>query len=298
LDLDAFPKSLKRLRLPAGCAVLRGMRLGIALSLILSAGCQLGQKGTVGLPTRHSIRSTQLLVLSDFKLPDKHPLIEDLIELRQQVAQTLDLPLQSETVVVYLFRDELTYYQYLQTAHPGLPSRRAYFIATPKELAVYTYWGNRIQEDLRHEYTHGLLHAGLQTVPLWLDEGLAEYFEVAGPTPGGVNPEYARKLSQAIENGWQPDMERLERLERVDQMHRPDYTESWAWVHFMLNSSPDTRQILLTYLHELRTNSHPEVLSKRLAREVPDLSARLLSYLATLNTFQHAAGAGSGAGAG
>ena len=32
--------------------------------------------------------------------------------------------------------------------------------------------------DLRHECTHALLHAVLPAVPLWLDEGLAKYFEV------------------------------------------------------------------------------------------------------------------------
>ena len=52
---------------------------------------------------------------------------------------------------------------------------------------VYTYWGNRIQQDLRHELTHAILHSVLKDVPLWLDEGLAEYFEVPHGWKG-VNP--------------------------------------------------------------------------------------------------------------
>ena len=47
-----------------------------------------------------------------------------------------------------------------------------------EDLLVYTYWGDRIQQDLRHELTHALLHSVLKDVPLWLDEGLAEYFEM------------------------------------------------------------------------------------------------------------------------
>lgn len=270
-----------------------GRRTGLALILfLLFGGCHLGQSNTVGLPTRHSVRADQLLLLSDIKLKPDHPLIQDLVVLRKQVSQALQLPLQTEPVIVYLFSNEVEYYQYLQTAHPGLPSRRAYFIATPQELAVYTYWGERIQEDLRHEYTHGLLHAALHSVPLWLDEGLAEYFEVAGPTPGQVNPEYAERLATAITNGWQPDMERLERLEKVEQMQRADYREAWAWVHFMLHSSPDTRQILLSYLQDLRADPDPEELSKRLARDVPQLNQRLLSYLSSLNTFRNGNGTG------
>ncbi|MDB5385831.1 MAG: hypothetical protein JWM11_1477 [Planctomycetaceae bacterium] len=262
----------------------------VAVLIVLICGCHLSGKKDLGLPGRHSLRADQLVVLSDFKLQENHPLIQDLVKLRSQVSRVLKLPLKTEDVTVYLFSDELAYHQYLQTAHPGLPSRRAYFIATEAELAVYTYWGDRIQEDLRHEYTHGLLHAGLKTVPLWLDEGLAEYFEVAGPRPGNIQPDYVHRLTLAIQNGWRPDLTRLEALDKIELMHRAEYRESWAWVHFMLHSSPETRQVLLQYVNELQTDRNPEPISTRLAREIPVCEARMLSYLAGLNTHSHVAG--------
>ena len=43
---------------------------------------------------------------------------------------------------------------------------------------VYAYRHDGSAVDLRHECTHALLHARLPMVPLWLDEGLAKYFEV------------------------------------------------------------------------------------------------------------------------
>jgi hypothetical protein len=43
---------------------------------------------------------------------------------------------------------------------------------------VFAYRGEDFETDLRHECTHALLNAALPVVPLWLDEGLAEYFEV------------------------------------------------------------------------------------------------------------------------
>ncbi|MGH7127799.1 MAG: hypothetical protein ACREJB_13745 [Planctomycetaceae bacterium] len=250
----------------------------------LLAGCRSPREQIVARPTRHSIRSEQMLVLTDFKLAKSHPLVQDLIELRAQVAETLELPEQGEDVTVYIFDSEAEYRKYLEATWPDLPERRAYFIGTPKELAVYTYWGDRIQEDLRHEYTHGLLHAHLDFVPLWLDEGLAEYFEVIGPEPGSVNVEYASRLATSLKNGWQPDLDRLERLEGFAQMQRTDYQEAWAWVHFMLHSSPDTRQVLLDYLRELDAGPELEPLSGRLARELPALTPRFLAYLGTLST--------------
>lgn len=254
--------------------------------LLLTAGCRSAAKNqTVHLPARHSVSAEQLIVLSDFKLGQDHELFQDLIQLREDVAATLNIPLNSEQVTVYLFSNQEEYRNYLDLTYPGLPPRRAYFVGTPKELAVYTFWGERIQEDLRHEFTHGLLHASLKTVPLWLDEGLAEYFEVAGDTPGQINREHASRLTAALNNGWKPDMKRLEQLEKVSQMQRVDYQEAWAWVHFMLNNSPDARVTLLDYLAELKTDDKPEVLSARLPRDIPGVDERFLNYVASLNTF-------------
>tara|TARA_R110001592_G_scaffold176503_4_gene416369 strand:+ start:93838 stop:94710 length:873 start_codon:yes stop_codon:yes gene_type:complete len=254
--------------------------------LLLSFGCRsVAKNQTVHLPARHSVSAEQLIVLSDFKLGQDHELFQDLIKLREDVAETLNIPLNSEQVTVYLFSNQEEYRNYLDLTYPGLPPRRAYFVGTPKELAVYTFWGDRIQEDLRHEFTHGLLHASLKTVPLWLDEGLAEYFEVAGNTPGQINRDHASRLSAALNNGWKPDMKRLEQLEKVSQMQRVDYQEAWAWVHFMLNSTPETRDTLLEYLAELKSNEKPEVLSARLPRNIPGVDERFLNYVASLNTF-------------
>src|SRR5436190_13300305 len=85
--------------------------------LVLGAGCRTVQPA-VGLPTRHSLTGEQLLVRSDLRLPKDHALIADLAELRQEIAQTLQLPVQEQPVTVYLFADELRYAQYMKSAYP------------------------------------------------------------------------------------------------------------------------------------------------------------------------------------
>ena len=139
-----------------------------------------------------------------------------------------------------------------------------------------------MREDLRHEYTHGLLHSGLKRVPLWLDEGLAEYFEVAGPKPGGLNHDYGLHLSEAVASGWRPDLKRLENLDDSGQMKRAEYQESWAWVHFMLNSTPEAKHALVGYLAELRTNPRPKTISQRLRAVIPEYDAKFASYISQL----------------
>jgi hypothetical protein len=208
-------------------------------------------------------------------------LIQDLLELRAQMVQTLELPVASREVVVYLFSNEDQYRRFLIARYPELPPRRAYFVGTDHELSVYTFWGNRIQEDLRHEFTHGILHASLRSVPLWLDEGLAEFFELGGTAAGSIHPEYATNLASATENGWTPNLERLEKLRLVQDMTRSDYQEAWAWVHFMLHDA-QLRPVLLAYLTELRNDPDPGVLSERLRLADATLNARFCAYTGSL----------------
>lgn len=253
-----------------------------------AASCQGPQSQTIGPPGRYKVESKytaesgRLLVKSDFQLPKDHELIRDLDRLRDHLIERLELPPPERDVVVYLFDDELQYTQYLNATFPGLPQRRAYFVGTRQQLAVYTYWGSRIQEDLRHEYTHGVLHASLGHVPLWLDEGLAEYFEIPGAEPGRPNPAYVRELTKLIADGWRPDLAKLEGIVRFEDMQQEQYQEAWAWVHFMLHGSDDTRACLLSYLDDLRRRETPEPLSARLAAAVPQVEQRFMAHMTSL----------------
>src|SRR5262249_28227348 len=159
-------------------------------------------------------------------------------ELRDQVCRELQLPLGTRDVYVYLFEDRERYERYMETRWPQLPKRRAFFIADERrlgggeDLLVFTDWSDRVRQDLRHELTHALLHSGLKAVPQWLDEGLAEFFELP-PEQKGVNDAHLAHLRRGM-LGFRPDMARLERLTELEQMTPAEYRESWAWVHLML----------------------------------------------------------------
>ena len=115
---------------------------------------------------------------------------------------------------------------------------------------------------MAHELTHALLHSVLKDVPLWLDEGLAGYFELP-PENGGVN---AQHLEQLARGPFKPDLARLERLTDVAEMQKPEYREAWAWVHLMLRGRPEAKPVLLAYLQQLRANPSPGALRPRLAQ--------------------------------
>ena len=88
------------------------------------------------------------------------------------------MPRQMSPIHVYLFEDADRFHEFVREERPDFPNRRAFFVETDTRLEVYAHWGGYVGEDLRHEVTHAYLHSVLPSIPLWLDEGLAEYFEV------------------------------------------------------------------------------------------------------------------------
>jgi hypothetical protein len=238
-------------------------------------------------PGKHSYRLSQYVFLSDFEVRRDLPIFHELAILRDQVYKELQLPNANTVVQVYLFEDRDHYERFMRARYPDLPRRRAFFVAQPRsvggteDLLVYTYWGDRIQEDLRHELTHALLHSVLKDVPLWLDEGLAEYFEV--PTDwNGSNYHHVNLLRHGPSGPSRPDLARLEQMSQVQQMTPAEYREAWAWVHLLLRDKPDAKAVLLAYLQQLRTNPSPGPISPRLAAVYPSLEEAYERHLEQL----------------
>jgi hypothetical protein len=112
---------------------------------------------------------------------------------------------------------------------------------------------------------------------------LAEYFEVPRGH-GGLNRPHLELLWDLVEhNGWRPDLVRLETLASAAEMDQTDYAESWAWVYFFLEPDADRREVLTTYLADLREHGRVEPLSKRLATRLAQPERTLAEYLSTLN---------------
>jgi hypothetical protein len=192
-----------------------------------------------------------------------------------------------QPIEVYILDNRNTFRHFLTFYYPELPPRRAFFFAQGDRRVVYAYQGDRLVEDLRHEATHALLNQCVVDLPLWLDEGLAEYFE-SDPTRG-VNEEHVAHLPRDVADGWRPDLARLEAMADVRAMTPRDYREAWAWVHFLLESSESTRHDLLDYLAELRAGGDPEPMSRRLDERGLAAAHELLSHVTRLTSPELAA---------
>ncbi len=223
----------------------------IVLTACLLTGCAVWRT-PAQLPAAHEFETGPLLIHCDFDLPEQEKLLDDLSQQRQQIQSVLRLTLSGETVHVYLFENSRKYDAYVKKHFPGTPVRRAFFVETPTQLSVYAQSGDRLEEDLRHEVVHGYLHGVLRDLPLWLDEGIAEYFEV--PRSGkGVNQPHLGLLQRELKAGrWSPDLARLAEFKSVGEMTQLDYAESWAWIHFLIDSEPRRREMLQEHLRAKR----------------------------------------------
>jgi hypothetical protein len=147
---------------------------------------------------------------------------------------------------------------------------------------VYAHWSDRVAEDLRPEVAHGYLHAAVPGLPLWLDEGMAEYFEVPRGHDG-LNRPHVDLLAEMMQlEKWQPNIARLEQLTDAAQLQQIDYAEAWAWVHYLLQSSPESRGLFISYLADLRNYGRVEPLSARLAANHVELERPIVEHLASL----------------
>jgi 5S rRNA maturation endonuclease (ribonuclease M5) len=249
------------------------------------AGCALWRGGArpVDLPDKYSVVLDQLVVHTNFPLPSQHRLLQEINAERLDVSNRLNLPVSDETINVYLFKDADQFGEFIRQKYPYFPDRRAFFVETDTRLAVYAQWGDRTAEDLRHEVCHGYLHSVMQNLPLWLDEGIAEYFEVPRGTHG-LNVPHVKELNELAKNGkWQPNIERLEAFRSPAAMTEDDYAESWAWVHWLLETEPIRRTLLQEYLTDLRRSGGTVPLSQYVRRLGGDPPRELFEYVRWLS---------------
>jgi hypothetical protein len=212
-----------------------------------------------------------------FPLREYDPLLAKLPDLEREIDRTLGLPPAREPIYVYLFSDAQSHRQYLHQHFPDVPYRRALFVKEGGLAAVYAYRQEQLDIDLRHECTHALLHANLPAVPLWLDEGLAEYFEVPESQRAFDHPHFGA-LRWNMRLGMVRSVADLEQRQELAQMGALDYHYAWAWTHFMLHGPDAAHVVLVDYLQDVRGGASADKFSDRLAKSMPDATDRMVQH--------------------
>lgn len=225
-------------------------------------------------------RAGPFVCRADFPLSSQQQLFAHLEQLGKDLQATLATEPPKETVELYLFRTKASYRDYLQRHLPKVPERRALYVKGNGPGKVFVYKHAEMEIDVRHEGTHALLHAALPMVPLWLDEGLAEYFEVPPDERAHDHP-HLDALAWNLRLGSIARLHRLEAKRDLSEMTATDYRHSWAWVHFMLHGPPPARDELTQFLADIAARIPPGELSRRLEARLPGVDRHLVQHFKT-----------------
>lgn len=212
-----------------------------------------------------------------FPMGDLTPIFQELSALEAELQRTLAVPPAEQPVDVYLLGSEQEHRNLLKQLYPRVPYRRALYVQRSGKGSVYAFQHHDLAVDLRHECTHALLHTNLPMVPLWLDEGLAEYFEMPASERAFNHPHFS-KLRWNLRFGMLRGIDSLEKCHDLSEMGGAEYRFAWAWVHFMLHGPLPAHRALLHYLSDIRQGNPPGQLSERLARAVPDSNKQMAQH--------------------
>ncbi|MDD3469937.1 MAG: hypothetical protein PHE53_08150 [Thermoguttaceae bacterium] len=186
-------------------------------------------------PSRYTLAADPLIFHSNVEIQRELPMVRESQILRFTLMD-LGMPASNEPIHIYLFDTESQFLQYANQRVPGFADRRAFFAQHQSRLEVYTFLSDALSTDLRHEVVHGYLHAAVPEIPLWLDEGLAEYFEVP-QSEYGQHPDHEKLLSQAEQTGLPPpSMALVEAIVGPATMTSLDYARCWWMVKTQIES--------------------------------------------------------------
>lgn len=220
-----------------------------------------------------------ITVRAQFELAPYEAVLAELPTLELEVRRVLAISPCSKPVTVLLAADGAGHRQLLAARFPGLPARRALYVQQGREALVFAYLQPELGVDLRHECTHALVHASLPTLPLWLDEGLAEYFE---PPEGAraFGHEHAAPLRLDLAEGRFIPLEWLEQKQRLEEMQLEDYRFAWAWTHFLLHGPIEASEEFWRVVASVRQQGTCPLLAPRLAARIDDLPQKFRDHFA------------------
>jgi predicted Zn-dependent protease len=235
----------------------------LAAILTLAAAPALAQAPAPDLPKKEDwieLRTANFTLFSDAGEKTVRRIGTDLELLRSALGQlTPGLTLTSPTpTYIYVFKDVLAFKPYRQTSQGKPIDSGGYFLSRQLGNYVAFYGGPRVLERygtshgderaiIYHEYLHNVLRNNYASLPLWLNEGLAEYYSTfdVGKNEVQIGRPVAEHVAWLRRNPLIPVASLFtvdESSQSYDELHRSAfYASSWALVHYLISGTPERR---------------------------------------------------------
>ena len=209
--------------------------------------------------------------------------LEQLRALPERMAAFYRLKLTVKPAHVIIFANRAAYLNHLDKTLPKAPRRTSLFVVRGGNPTILAADGDSLKRDLLHESVHVINYAnfGSENLPLWLDEGTAEWFEADEPQQAKVHGEMIATIMGDQRKALAVPL-KLTSIERITTTIKADalsYAASWAWSRFLGDPATDCHRISLRYLADIQSGIVAGMLSHRLALAVPNYEELFLRSL-------------------
>jgi Tfp pilus assembly protein PilF len=198
----------------------------------------------------------------------------------------------SDPITVIAAKDEKTFEALGPTAwkERGQMKRSGSFLRDPEKNFVLLRLGLDEEELYRtvfHEYTHLLVNQSVKTLPLWLDEGLAEFYGNTRILEKEVHLGYpSRGRVQFLRENQLIPMATLFQVDHSSPYYNEEhkgsvfYAQSWASVHYLMVARRKERDSpLLTFLALLDQDMDGLEAARRAFGDLEKLQREVYSYI-------------------
>lgn len=203
--------------------------------------------------TSHTVETAHYRITSDIDervCRDAGKVLEGALEFYCQMLGNVRDQFDGQKFQVYLFAGQKGYSRYLEGLDLSIPIHTAGLYSP--ELQQLLIWNLPEREDMlrtiRHEGFHQYFDQLVTDMPIWLNEGLAEYVEVsrykAGkPQAGIVRQSHVRALALVRSRGSIESFLKMTPRQFYGPTAALNYSKSWALVRYLRGGKPQVRAV-------------------------------------------------------
>jgi tetratricopeptide (TPR) repeat protein len=291
VELQLMSGEFQRCLEEIGAAIADGLPAGALQDLAVTAN-----KALYGpaWSSKSEFESRHYRVSSDLTRDVCRTIALELEETFRHISRRLQLGehLEAQKFQVYVFSGSGRYLDYISDVFGGRGENTLgmYSPSLKQLLVLDSSDSERLLHTVRHEGFHQLLDSELERPPLWLNEGLAEYFAAAREERGGWRDGKPNEGRLAALKG--PYQGRLLPLEdflyqsHAEFMRDPgrSYAQAWGLVHFLRHSSRENQALLESLIAGLLSGKDNRAALEAAfeGRDLSALDAELAAFLAKL----------------
>jgi len=213
------------------------------------------------------VNSPNFIVVGDVSARDLRATATKLEGFREALRRVLPAVTSSSpvpTVVVVFPTDEA--FAPFKPTYQGKPKAIAGYAAPGSGISYIAMLnaGEYSDHVIFHEYTHMMIANAVTRVPVWLNEGLAEFYSSFALLDGGKRAQIGRPLAEhlrALNGSIRVPLVDLLKADASSPLYNEEnrasdfYAESWALTHMLLNGQPSRSTELSDYLQRVNNGA-------------------------------------------